>query len=564
MGHVNRISKRGLNLIKGFEGLRRRSENLPGGGWIVGYGHTRSAREGVEVSEREAEYLLRYDLQGIEKMVSEAVHAPLDQNEFDALVSFAWNVGRQNFHASDVLKYVNAGEMLAAAESFNAWRKARVDGRLIVVDALVRRRAAEKHLFLSHPSGAPHAPSQIVRPELDVAASVLALSDGALSIETKIFDDGTVEKTITEDNSGASDEFLKAANNNDGRTVALAANHDEVLTEDLVDDDGLDFVTSEDNDDQPFEASGASVWDASDADEYDDLDEAEIDEEEDEDGDLDDSLLAAAVAASNLSRVEDEAAKDETAESETSEEDELEAEVSETDTEEVAEAFQSDEDDEADTEELSEAFEHDDEDDELISDFEVPESGVLEADSNEDDEESEAVLDAYDDEAESAEIAETTIDTTIETSVSDTEETTDESEVGEIWKSDPEDSAVETVEAESAERPKPIRIVDPSVADSFPEEISDEYADDQTFAPVTGGRRGLGSLLLVLIPFLILAMLGAAACIFGIMDWWSVVKSETPVEQSEFYAGPFFTLIGGLGFVFGGYFFLRKLSGADD
>ncbi|MAK62617.1 MAG: hypothetical protein CMK09_16730 [Ponticaulis sp.] len=580
MGHYNRISKTGLNLIKGFEGLRRRSEALAGGGWIVGYGHTRSAREGVEVSEREAEYLLRYDLQDVEKMVSEAVHAPLNQNEFDALVSFAWNVGRQNFHASDVLKYVNAGEMLAAAESFNAWRKARVDGRLIVVDALVRRRAAEKHMFLSHPSGAPSAPSQIVRPELDVAASVLALSDGALSIETKINEDGTVHKTIREearDASEANDEFLKAANSNEGRTVALSTTHDEVLTEELVEQEADFFVASEDPEEEPSETEGLSVWDASDADDYDDLDEAELDEDEDED-ELDDGLLAAAIAASNLSRVDDEATDAEDdgsddltpADTEDAVSEDVPHDVSEDDDaveeetaedEAVAEVFQSDESDE--DENLTDIVETDDEDDELVSDFADPENGFHDVVDDEDDN-TETLLDAYDDEAKSAEISGLTIDTTPDVSEDDTNDDT-EDDVGEIWKEDAEETLVVVESEDAPARPKPICIVDPSVADSFPDEMTDQYADEQeTFNPVAGGRRGVGELLIGLLPFLILAVLGAAMCVFGIMDWWSVVKSETPVEQSEFYAGPFFTLIGGLGFAFGGYFFLRKLVGVED
>ena len=73
-----------------------------------------------------------------------------------------------------------------AAESFSAWRKARVGGKLIVVDALVRRRTAEKNLFLNHPSGLSSTPSAVVRPECDRASSVLALSNGALTMESKM------------------------------------------------------------------------------------------------------------------------------------------------------------------------------------------------------------------------------------------------------------------------------------------------------------------------------------------------------------------------------------------
>ncbi|HBJ94455.1 MAG TPA: hypothetical protein DDZ43_16395, partial [Hyphomonadaceae bacterium] len=324
MGQTNRISQAGLDLIKNFEGLRRRSSKLPTGGWIVGYGHTRSAREGIEVSEREAEYLLRYDLQETERLVCDVVRAPLHQNEFDALVSLAWNIGEEAFRHSDVLKYVNSGEMLAAAESFAAWRKARIDGHLIVLDALVRRRAAEKNLFLSHPAGAPAAPSLVVRPVLDSAASVLALSNGALSLENK----RTEEAKATALLPAAAPE-LNAANSN-GETGAEAETEaeEEAVAETAV-EPSQDETEAEAAEPQTIEETTeeignrvraeASIWDASDVvgdEELADYDEIEDDVEDDG---IDDTLLAAAIAASNLSRRDDEA-EDEVEETESVEE----------------------------------------------------------------------------------------------------------------------------------------------------------------------------------------------------------------------------------------------------
>ena len=144
-----RTSQTGIDLITRFEGFRERSEPLSGGGHVIGYGHTRHARASQKITEGDALTLLKgHDLPPIEKALAARCLAPLSQNEFDALVAFAFNIGLDNFLDSDVFALVNSGAKLNAAEAMAAWRKARVDGRVIVVDALVRRRAAERALFL--------------------------------------------------------------------------------------------------------------------------------------------------------------------------------------------------------------------------------------------------------------------------------------------------------------------------------------------------------------------------------------------------------------------------------
>src|SRR5437016_5156362 len=100
------VSRAGIELIKRFEGYRRNAAQLPDGRWTIGYGHTLSAREGAQVSETDAEALLRYDLLGVAQAVTEQVYAPLTQNQFDALCAFAFSVGLGEFRASDVLKRV--------------------------------------------------------------------------------------------------------------------------------------------------------------------------------------------------------------------------------------------------------------------------------------------------------------------------------------------------------------------------------------------------------------------------------------------------------------------------
>jgi lysozyme len=162
-----RVSRAGIELVKRFEGLRRKAAALPSGGWTIGYGHTLSAREGAEVSEEEAEALLIYDLRRVAEKVWVSLYTPLNQNQFDALCAFAFNIGVENFAASAVAKRLNEGNYLQAAAAFELWRKAEFDGESLVVDALVRRRAAEKALFLTPPDGFRPAPTPVPRVRLD-------------------------------------------------------------------------------------------------------------------------------------------------------------------------------------------------------------------------------------------------------------------------------------------------------------------------------------------------------------------------------------------------------------
>jgi len=91
-----RTGSTGLNLIKGYEGLRMSAHYSPSEEWTVGYGHTSSARHGMSVTEADAERLLRNDVQPIEKLIADTVRAPLNQNEHDAVVSLIFNIGEEN------------------------------------------------------------------------------------------------------------------------------------------------------------------------------------------------------------------------------------------------------------------------------------------------------------------------------------------------------------------------------------------------------------------------------------------------------------------------------------
>lgn len=188
-----RVSRNAIELIKRFEGCRRKAARLPDGRWTIGYGHTLTAREGAEVSVDDAEALLIYDLIAVAHLVNENVFAPLTQNQFDALVSFAFNLGTDAFRTSQVLARLNAGETLQAACAMELWRKVEFEGRRIVLDALVRRRAAEKALFLT-PEGdlwVP-APSPLLRPLVDLDVREIVPAERPTELVTSLKGD-TIE-----------------------------------------------------------------------------------------------------------------------------------------------------------------------------------------------------------------------------------------------------------------------------------------------------------------------------------------------------------------------------------
>ena len=158
-----RTGDTGLNLIKGYEGLRMSAHYTSGEEWTVGYGHTESARHGMSVTENEAERLLRQDVAPIEKLIADTVRAPLNQNEHDALVSLIFSIGPENWRRSTVLRKLNEGDKLAAARAMEMWTMARVNGELVSLDGLVRRRAAEKSLFLMPTDASLVVPTADVR-----------------------------------------------------------------------------------------------------------------------------------------------------------------------------------------------------------------------------------------------------------------------------------------------------------------------------------------------------------------------------------------------------------------
>ena len=139
----------GLDLIKMFEGLRLEAYVDAVGVWTIGYGHTQTARAGMVITEQQAEQLLRDDLGDAEDAVNNLVKVPLNDNEFSALASLVFNIGSGNFQRSTVLRRLNQEDRVGAADAIEWWNKGRVNGVLTTLPGLVRRRAAEKALFLT-------------------------------------------------------------------------------------------------------------------------------------------------------------------------------------------------------------------------------------------------------------------------------------------------------------------------------------------------------------------------------------------------------------------------------
>lgn len=146
MTEISKIGKAGLDLIKDFEGLKLRAYLCPAKVWTIGYGSTGPhVTAGKVITEAEAEALLRQDLSRFEQAVTRLVTVPLTQNQYDALVSFAFNVGIAALERSTLLKRVNARLFDQAAAEFSKWNRAA--GRPLA--GLTRRRAAEAALFRS-------------------------------------------------------------------------------------------------------------------------------------------------------------------------------------------------------------------------------------------------------------------------------------------------------------------------------------------------------------------------------------------------------------------------------
>lgn len=141
------LSDDGFELIKKHEGLKLSAYRCPAGIWTVGYGHTRGVRAGMRISIEDAESFLREDVADAERSVNELVRVPLSQGQFDALVSFVFNLGARRLARSTLLRLLNAGDFDGAARQFDLWVFGRVNGRKRRLPGLIARREDERTLF---------------------------------------------------------------------------------------------------------------------------------------------------------------------------------------------------------------------------------------------------------------------------------------------------------------------------------------------------------------------------------------------------------------------------------
>jgi lysozyme len=149
MSVLLRPSPAAIALIKRHEGLRLSAYQDPGGVWTIGWGHTGDVTPGHVITEHQAEALLLLDAQTAAAAVNRRVRIPLEQHQFDALVSFVFNLGEGRFAESTLLKRVNQGCHGAAAAEFLRWTKGRHHGRKITLGGLVKRRDDERRLYLN-------------------------------------------------------------------------------------------------------------------------------------------------------------------------------------------------------------------------------------------------------------------------------------------------------------------------------------------------------------------------------------------------------------------------------
>ena len=137
-------SYKGVELIKRFEGLLLNAYRDAVGVWTIGYGHTKTAKAGQHITADEAHRLLIQDVIDHESHIKRLVTVPLKQQEFDALSSWVFNLGGGSLAGSTLLKKLNAGDYVGAANEFPRWNKA--DGKVLA--GLTTRRNEERDLWV--------------------------------------------------------------------------------------------------------------------------------------------------------------------------------------------------------------------------------------------------------------------------------------------------------------------------------------------------------------------------------------------------------------------------------
>lgn len=143
-----KASTKAFDTIKEFEGCELKAYPDPASGgkpYTIGYGHTKGVKLGDVISKFDADQFLKEDVEVVEDWLNKYCNKELTQGQFDALVSFAFNLGIEKLQRSTLWGKVQSGDFAGAALEFPKWKL----GAGKVMPGLVRRRAAEKKLFES-------------------------------------------------------------------------------------------------------------------------------------------------------------------------------------------------------------------------------------------------------------------------------------------------------------------------------------------------------------------------------------------------------------------------------
>ena len=141
-----KLSENGTKLIKKYEGCRLKAYKCPRGVWTIGYGHTNNVRPDDVITQDEAEELFKQDVKVFENAINRLIKVKLNQNQFDALVSFTFNLGYgdRGLGGSTLLRLLNNSDYIGASKQFSRW----VYSGDRVLEGLIKRRNEEKELFL--------------------------------------------------------------------------------------------------------------------------------------------------------------------------------------------------------------------------------------------------------------------------------------------------------------------------------------------------------------------------------------------------------------------------------
>jgi len=175
-----KINQATVELVKEFEGFSAKAYKCPAGIWTIGYGTTAAAgvgitpKEGMTISKSDAEGYLHAALEKFASQIEDAITAPINENEFGAFVSLAYNIGPGAFKKSSALSSFNAGDKAKSAKAILLWNKA--GGK--VLKGLTRRREAERKLFLT-PVGSNFEGRTSVVQSKTVQASAVQIASGA-------------------------------------------------------------------------------------------------------------------------------------------------------------------------------------------------------------------------------------------------------------------------------------------------------------------------------------------------------------------------------------------------